>query len=122
MSAGSHGCEHPIRASTGCWLDSRVLSAMLGLQPLSRALAAWCGLGGSVGVRPEQLVEQRAVVHHRMAQLLRVDLTGPIGLFELVSGTVVAHDATIAHRQIRHALLEVFDGVAARQHYTLHQL
>ena len=70
----------------------------------------------------EQLLEQRAIVHEGLPQLLRVGSPGAVGLVESVRCAIVLHDVAVVDREIGDAVLEVIDGVTARVHGALHEL
>src|SRR5581483_7192223 len=77
------------------------------------------GAGGRLRYLPrllgvEQLVEQLAVVHHRLAQVLR--LAGAVAVRVLARGAVVLDDIGLLDRDVLHAAVEVRDGEAARLH------
>jgi len=60
-------------------------------------------------------------VHERLTQLLRVGASFTIGFGQRARRAVMLHHIGVLDRQIRHALVEAFDRVTARQHHRLDQ-
>jgi hypothetical protein len=71
--------------------------------------------------RLEQLGEERAIVDHRLAEVLRRGLLARVRDRDPVRRPVVVHDLRVVDGDVRSALLEVFDGVAALPHHLLDQ-
>jgi hypothetical protein len=70
----------------------------------------------------DQLLEERPVMNHCLAQLFGVGLPARLPERNLVSRPVVLQNQRMIHGDIRRALLKVADRIAPRGHYIAQQL
>jgi hypothetical protein len=71
--------------------------------------------------RLQQFVEQRAVMHECLPQVLGAGLPVQLAQRDRVRGAVVVHHHGVVHRQVRSLRLEVRHGIAAAHHDVAHQ-
>src|SRR4029453_4948364 len=91
---------------------------LLGGPPPGGPLLALGLLGARLPRRPvlQQLLEQRPVVHQRLAQVLGGGLGAVVAGGDGVGGPVVVHHLGVVDRDVGGPLLEVVDRVAAVAH------
>src|SRR5271165_5811191 len=100
------------RATWSVFLD-RALSCLCLPFKWHRVLGACCGI--------EQLLEERPVVHERLALLLCADITVLLRQVNAVCGAVVLDDLWVVYRDVGRPLIEVIDGIAPGAHHLGHQ-
>src|SRR5690606_8793743 len=73
-------------------------------------------------VLTKQVRKQRSVVHYGLAQFLGVDRALAVGFRQCARCAIMLHDSCMLDGEIRHALVEVLDRVAAVMHHALDQV
>src|SRR5580658_3787013 len=78
----------------------------------------WRGRAGLL----EQIREERAVVHHRLPQFFRIDLSVATCLGQSPRGAIMLHDRCVIDGEIRDTLIEVVHWIAPRVHQLFDEL
>src|SRR6185369_2197190 len=80
------------------------------------------GMIGRGGRLVDQIIEQRAIMNHRLAKILGAGFAARMTQGDLMGGAIILHDLRVIDRKIGRALLEIHDRIAAALHHAAEQI